>query len=213
MMRIQTHYLILLSVLLVNIFFVDKFMDKNVRSHKQHITHLNSTIDSLQTVLDAKYALVTPVPDFKKVAETINSKHINKSKLKHLLIYMYALCNEYKVPFELALGVVHVESTWNPVAVSSSGALGLMQIMPATADSEFSTPAKYLTDPYVNVTIGIKYLGKLRGQFSCWNGTLTAYSHGPTITRSYSKSYILDNNYRNKVWAVVPPSVKQLLNS
>ena len=39
----------------------------------------------------------------------------------------------YGVPVELVTALIDVESRWNPRAVSSKGALGLMQLMPETA--------------------------------------------------------------------------------
>jgi soluble lytic murein transglycosylase-like protein len=76
-----------------------------------------------------------------------------------------------------------------------------MQILPKTAMSEFQTPKEDLFDPYVNVTVGIKYLSELNKHFDeCIPSTLTAYSHGPTITRSYSKNYIKTNFYVKRVY-------------
>ncbi len=43
----------------------------------------------------------------------------------------YALA--YQVPVELVDAIIQVESDWNPLAVSSKGAAGLMQLMPQTA--------------------------------------------------------------------------------
>src|SRR5258708_29256635 len=39
----------------------------------------------------------------------------------------------YQVPRELVHSIIEVESGWQPRAVSSKGAVGLMQLMPATA--------------------------------------------------------------------------------
>jgi len=39
----------------------------------------------------------------------------------------------YNVPQELIAAFIDVESRWNPRAVSNKGAVGLMQLMPATA--------------------------------------------------------------------------------
>ena len=124
---------------------------------------------------------------------------LNKSKLKHILIYTEALCWEYGVDYEMVKAVIQTESDWNHKAVSTSGAIGLMQVLPSTAMSEFKTPEKDLYDPYVNVTVGIKYLSKLNKHFDDMESTLTAYSHGPTVTKKYSNNYISNNFYVKRV--------------
>ena len=124
---------------------------------------------------------------------------LNKSKLKHLLIYVNALCDEYAVDYDMVKAVIQTESSWNHKAVSTSGAIGLMQILPSTAMTEFNTPEQDLYDPYVNVTVGIKYLSHLNQHFDDINATLTAYSHGPTITKKYSEKYIKNNFYVKRV--------------
>ena len=132
-------------------------------------------------------------------AEEINSS-LNKSKLKHLLIYVNALCDDYGVNYEMVKAVIQTESSWDHKAVSQSGAIGLMQILPSTAWDEFKTPKEDLFDPYVNVTVGIKYLAHLKNQFDDMDATLTAYSHGPTITKKYSANYIKNNFYVKRVY-------------
>tara|TARA_B100000214_G_scaffold266066_1_gene197061 strand:- start:427 stop:1002 length:576 start_codon:yes stop_codon:yes gene_type:complete len=124
---------------------------------------------------------------------------LNKSKLKHILIYIEALCWEYGVDYEMVKAVIQTESSWNHKAVSTSGAIGLMQVLPSTAKSEFNTPKQDLFDPYVNVTVGIKYMAKLNQHFDDTDAMLTAYSHGPTITKKYSNNYISNNFYVKRV--------------
>ena len=137
--------------------------------------------------------------NFKLESEEIKSS-LNKSKLKHLLIYINALCDEYGVDYEMVKAVIQTESSWNHKAVSTSGAIGLMQVLPLTAWDEFKTPKEDLFDPYVNVTVGIKYLAHLNNHFDDMDATLTAYSHGPTITKKYSANYIKNNFYVKRVY-------------
>ena len=136
--------------------------------------------------------------DYTAQAKDIKSS-LNKSKLKHILIYIEALCWEYGVDYEMVKAVIQTESDWNHKAVSTSGAIGLMQVLPSTAMSEFKTPEKDLYDPYVNVTVGIKYLSELNEHFDDMESTLTAYSHGPTVTKKYSNNYISNNFYVKRV--------------
>jgi len=118
----------------------------------------------------------------------------------HILIYIEALCWEYGVDYEMVKAVIQTESDWNHRAVSTSGAIGLMQVLPSTARSEFDTPKQDLFDPYVNVTVGIKYLSELNERFDDMESTLTAYSHGPTATKKYSPTYVNNNFYVKRVF-------------
>ena len=136
--------------------------------------------------------------DYGKQSEEIKSS-LNKSKLKHLLIYIEALCWEYGVDYEMVKAVIQTESNWNHKVVSTAGAIGLMQVLPSTAMNEFDTPKQDLFDPYVNVTVGIKYLSHLNNHFDDLDATLTAYSHGPTVTKKYSLKYIGNNFYVKRV--------------
>ena len=139
-------------------------------------------------------------PDFASEVEEIKSTTLNKSKLKHLLIYIHGLSHEYHVPFDLVKSVIHTESSWNHKAVSTSGAIGLMQVKPSTAMSEFKTPEQDLYDPYVNVTVGIMYLSELyHNSGDDWHYALTSYSHGPTATKRYTTNYVYNNFYVDRV--------------
>jgi hypothetical protein len=60
------------------------------------------------------------------------------------------------------LAVIGIESAGEPTAVSSAGALGLMQLIPATAERFGVTDA---TDPVQNIKGGVAYLDWLMGQF------------------------------------------------
>jgi len=78
----------------------------------------------------------------------------------------------------LALAVAQAESNFNPNAVSSAGAIGVMQLMPGTAAQMGVTNP---TDPTQNITGGLKYLSMLIGQFGGdVSKALAAYNWGPT---------------------------------
>lgn len=79
---------------------------------------------------------------------------------------------------KLLRGVIVKESGFRPCAVSSKGARGLMQLMPATID-QFHVADAF--DPKQNVEAGAKYLKQLlekyKGDISL---ALAAYNAGPT---------------------------------
>jgi soluble lytic murein transglycosylase-like protein len=70
------------------------------------------------------------------------------------------------IDFELLKALIATESGFDPHAVSPKGAVGLMQVMPATAQRYGVTGGrKKLADPVVNIRTGAKYLRDLLRMF------------------------------------------------
>ena len=69
---------------------------------------------------------------------------------------------QYRVPPELIAAFIDVESRWNPRATSSKGAMGLMQLMPATA-RRFGAFQPF--DPDQNIAAGTRYVTTLMWEF------------------------------------------------
>ncbi len=65
------------------------------------------------------------------------------------------------VPVSLALAVAHAESNFDPKARSHVGARGVMQIMPATARSEYGINADRLWEARLNIRLGLHFLKRL----------------------------------------------------
>jgi soluble lytic murein transglycosylase-like protein len=90
---------------------------------------------------------------------------------------------EYRLDPALIKAVIHIESAFNERAVSSAGARGLMQLMPATA-SRFGVKNSY--DPSENMYGGVQYLRWLYERF---NGNLrfvlAAYNAGEGAVDKY----------------------------
>jgi soluble lytic murein transglycosylase-like protein len=70
--------------------------------------------------------------------------------------------SHYGVSAELVAALIDVESRWNPRAVSSKGALGLMQLMPATA-RRFGAFKPFDTEQ--NIAAGTRYVTTLMWEF------------------------------------------------
>ncbi|MCG2660653.1 MAG: lytic transglycosylase domain-containing protein [Kiritimatiellae bacterium] len=76
--------------------------------------------------------------------------------------------------------VAEVESALNPRAKSSAGAVGLFQLMPATA-RRFglqTTPVDDRMEPEKSAGAAAQYLKFLRREFGCWSLALAAYNAG-----------------------------------
>ena len=144
---------------------------------------------------------VEELKDYSIEASEIQSMYktnMSTSKIKHLLIYIDGLAEEYDVNYNLIKAVITTESSWNVKARSRVKALGLMQIMKACAQ-DFKTPHSEMYDPYVNVTIGTMYLSKLLKQFPDVETALVAYNEGPRHAKKYKDEYIYNSNYVTKV--------------
>ena len=140
---------------------------------------------------------IGPVESLRKLARS-NKDYLRRERWT--VNYYTNNIDTAKDVIDLVKSVIHTESSWNHKAVSTSGAIGLMQVKPSTAMSEFKTPEQDLYDPYVNVTVGIMYLSELyHNSGDDWHYALTSYSHGPTATRKYSPSYVYNNFYIDKV--------------
>ena len=125
-----------------------------------------------------------------------------KSQVPKLAHHLVLLCQKYKFDPAFILSVIHVESGFHIKAVSPVGALGLMQLMPATAvvvakanHLRYSRP-RALFDPYTNLNLGVAYLATLRHRYQSQTNSayymLAAYNVGPTrmdhlLARKYFK--------------------------
>lgn len=100
--------------------------------------------------------------------------------------YFEEAARTYNVPVALLIAMAKVESDFNPNVVSGAGAIGLMQLMPATAAS-LGVSDPY--DPYQNIMGGAKYIAQNIEQFKNYSNGLelaiAAYNAGPNAVVSY----------------------------
>lgn len=83
---------------------------------------------------------------------------------------------------ELVQAVIQAESGYNVKALSGKGAMGLMQLMPATA-AILAVDDPW--DPVQNVRGGVAYLRQLLDRFGRLELALAAYNAGPTAVERY----------------------------
>lgn len=100
---------------------------------------------------------------------------------------------QYGVSAALVRAVIQVESAWQPGVVSSKGAMGLMQLMPATAQHFGVVHPFYIHE---NVRGGVAYLAELQELF---HGDLrlvmAAYAAGERQIRARGLSYSSEEVY------------------
>ena len=82
----------------------------------------------------------------------------------------------------LVLAVIQVESAYDPAAVSSAGAQGLMQLLPSTLQREvegLGLAEGVASDPVANVRAGVRYLRRCLDSYPDLELALMAYNAGP----------------------------------
>lgn len=107
---------------------------------------------------------------------------------------------KYNLDSALVASIINTESSFDANAVSKKGAIGLMQILPSTAqwicqnsDIEFESQQD-LFDPQKNILIGCKYLQYLFEKFKDQTSALCAYNAGEGVVKNWlsNKDYSTD---------------------
>jgi len=149
-----------------------------------------------QRVLLAKLALDCGVPE----QAVIQSKRLERTgqTLYPLGYPLQPLPPQVKSPEEaLVLGIIRQESQFQADVVSSAGARGLMQLMPATAKTvapKLGLPApeetRLTSEPALNLQLGRAYLAEVMAQFDN-NPVLAAaaYNAGPNRVRQWLNDF------------------------
>ncbi|WP_095589724.1 lytic transglycosylase domain-containing protein [Actibacterium ureilyticum] len=108
------------------------------------------------------------------------------------------VARRHGVPEDLFLRLVQQESGWNARARSHKGAIGLAQLMPATARKLGVNPH----DPHQNLEGGARYLRQQYDTFRSWRLALAAYNAGPGAVQKYNgvPPYRETKNYVKKIW-------------
>lgn len=115
---------------------------------------------------------------------------------------IYRTAKQVGIDPDIAFSLVWVESRFNPRAVSHAGAIGLAQVMPATAQIlQPGITREELFDPETNLRLGFRYL---RDMLQKYDGdvrlALLAYNRGPgTVDRVLAMGQDPNNGYADWV--------------
>ena len=152
---------------------------------------INETAQNAQNFVDALKASVNEKNVFRLQNTTldtppiktksVNTQNITREQISQIVSKISA---KYNVDEKLVNAVIKQESGFNVKAKSKAGAMGLMQLMPATARGLGVTDAY---NPVQNIEGGVKYLSNLLKKY---NGNvvlaLAAYNAGSGAVDKYS---------------------------
>ena len=127
----------------------------------------------------------------KKTIEYINVYLKNPDQLdllfekgRYFIYFVLEELERYSLPSELAL-LPYIESSYDPFSISSSGAMGIWQFMPATARIYGLKDTWWYEqrhDPLISSRAAVRYLAYLHNRFNKdITYTLAAYNGGPTL--------------------------------
>ena len=165
----------------------DFFLARQTQQNKEQLARLTNRTQVLEASLGAdevRWAKIKKVRDTIKGHERAN---LTISQMTDISAAVVDMSEQNDVPISLILAVIKQESAFDIRAVSSAGALGLMQIMPATSkDISIETNKRryHLFNPRDNIQFGSYYLWKLLDQF---DGDLElaviSYNAGPIFVQ------------------------------
>jgi soluble lytic murein transglycosylase-like protein len=116
----------------------------------------------------------------------LEGRRVDKTRLIEIARIADKAGLQYRLPPSLIMSLIHTESAFQRDAVSSQGAIGLMQVQPQTAlhfanmegiDLPRGEP---LYNPETNILLGTGYLRHLIDRFGDLRTALAAYHVGPT---------------------------------
>lgn len=90
--------------------------------------------------------------------------------------YIHKMSQKFKVDPKIIHLIIQTESKFNEYAISRTGAMGLMQVMPGTfSDMSLENPFYYKS----NIEAGVKYFSLQLKRFKKLDFALAAYNAGP----------------------------------
>lgn len=116
--------------------------------------------------------------------------------------YVEKYSDEYDVDSLLIYAIIKAESNFKPDVISKSNAVGLMQLMDATAkDMANKLGMEYkeedLKNPEINIKLGVKYFSTLYDKYKNIPISLTAYNAGSGNVNKWISEDIISSDGSN----------------
>lgn len=176
-MRVQAY------VVLVAVIFTNAWVAGPARADIYTFKDANGVIHYTNVPTDPRYSVMVREPYRPSSFDRGAARSARAGRRDPYGAVVEQAAREHKLDQALLRAVIAVESGNDPYAVSRKGAVGLMQLMPETAERYGVTN---LYDPVENVHAGAKYLRDLMRKFN--NDlylTLAAYNAGESAVISH----------------------------
>ena len=142
---------------------------------KAHSLYAAALVISLALLMGFGTSQFALADENSSLAIKLPAPKANAANRKKFHPYIQKAAQRYKLDPLLLHAVITVESAYNPRAVSSAGAMGLMQLMPGTAE-RFGVSDPF--DPVANINAGARYLKLLLNRFGTIQLALASYHAG-----------------------------------
>ncbi|MFC1693883.1 lytic transglycosylase domain-containing protein [Candidatus Latescibacterota bacterium] len=164
--------LVNLVLFIAALYIVEPGMNKTAETHEKLYVPWEVRLPHI--TLTGEMKAVMFFEDLRIDPSVINQKEIMES-ISPWDRYIKHYSSQHSLDPDLISAVIYAESKGNPFSVSRDGALGLMQIMPSTADfMGFDN----MLDPEENIKAGVKYMAWLVKRYEETH-VLWAWNAGP----------------------------------
>ena len=99
------------------------------------------------------------------------------------------------LPRSLALALAHAESHFDRHALSTKGARGVLQVMPATALGEYGIPPDLLWNPRINIRLGLHFLKRLIARYHGRVDLALSHYNGGSRVGVWPRARVLPTTY------------------
>ena len=175
----------------------------NIAEEENIYETIKTTISEIEFTLD-KEGEIIPEYDIPLDKEEEIIPEYNIPLDKDIQKYLYDKCKEYNVPYDLALGVIKVESNFNPSLIhkNSNGSrdYGLFQIN--TINHKWLSEELGITDflnQYQNIDAGVYMLSQLLKKYDDEHIVLMSYNMGERATKNLVNRGIYSSRYSRRV--------------
>lgn len=162
-------------------------VQQQLRALADHLEKQRPLSESQQTLLNKFYKGVTP-KGLRKAAQRLRNQYGISDRFRAGLIrsgaymsYIRTVFKRYDLPLELTY-LPHVESSFNYISHSRSGAKGIWQFTRSTGKLFMRVNSKVdeRIDPFISTVAAAKLLKANYKQLGSWPLAITAYNHGPS---------------------------------